>query len=138
MIDLKSESGVRAEARLRVELVAWLVTVDAHGTPAPTPVWFLWDGETVLIYSQPEKPKLRCLASNPRVALALRTDERGGALAVITGKAAVDAAAPPADQLAAYLEKYRTEIALIGSDPAAFAAEYSVPIRIRPTRLRTW
>jgi len=138
MIDPASEIGGRVDARLRQELVAWLVTVAADGTPVPTPVWFHWDGATLLVYSQPDKPKLRHIAGNPHAALALRTDVRGGALAVITGDAAVDYDAPRADRLPEYVGKYGAEIAHLGSDPARFAAEYSVPIRIRPTRLRAW
>jgi predicted pyridoxine 5'-phosphate oxidase superfamily flavin-nucleotide-binding protein len=37
--------GARADARLDAEEVAWLITVAPDGTPSPTPVWFLWDGE---------------------------------------------------------------------------------------------
>jgi PPOX class probable F420-dependent enzyme len=138
VIDPATEKGVRADARLRDEHVAWLVTVGADGTPLPTPVWFLWDGETVLVYSQREKPKLRHIAANPRVALAMRTDELGDDIVVITGDAAVDPFAPAADQLPGYVEKYGDLIARLGADPAGFAGEYSVPIRIRPTKLRAW
>ena len=138
VIDTRTEKGARVATRLRDELVAWLVTVAADGTPAPTPVWFWWDGETILVYSQPGKPKLRHIATNPRVALAMRTDEHGDALVVITGEAAVDVTAPAADQVPPYLEKYRGAIARLGSEPAPFAAEYSVAVRIRPTRLRAW
>jgi PPOX class probable F420-dependent enzyme len=143
VIDEGTEKGARVAARLRDELVAWLVTVSADGTPLPTPVWFWWDGATmnaatILVYSQPDKPKLRNIAANPRVALALRTDATGEDLAVITGDAAIDDSAPPLDRLPDYLNKYRGEIARMGSDPATVAAAYSVPIRITPTRLRAW
>jgi PPOX class probable F420-dependent enzyme len=138
VIDQTTEVGARVVARLRDELVAWLVTVAADGTPVPTPVWFLWDGDTILLYSQPDKPKLRHIATNPRVAVALRTDVLGDDLAVITGTAAIDESAPAAFELPPYIEKYRDEIARQGSDPEEFSGEYSVPIRIRPTRLRAW
>ena len=138
VIDPGTEKGARADARLRNEHVAWLVTVGADGTPLPTPVWFLWDGDTVLVYSQREKPKLRHIAANPRVALAMRTDELGDDIVVITGDAAVDPSAPAADQVLAYVEKYRGLIGRLGADPPGFAREYSVPIRIRPTKLRAW
>ena len=138
VIDPATEKGARADARLRSEHVAWLVTVGADGTPLPTPVWFLWDGDTVLVYSQREKPKLRHITANPRVALAMRTDELGDDIVVITGDAAVDPLAPAADQMPAYVEKYSGLIARLGADPAGFAGEYSVPIRIRPTKLRAW
>ena len=138
VIDPGTEKGAMVAARLRDELVAWLVTVDPDGTPIPTPIWFLWDGETILVYSQPNKPKLRHIETNPRVSMAMRTDEHGDALVVITGVAAVDAKAPPADQLPAYLEKYGDGIARLGSDPMSFARSYSIAVRIRPTRLRAW
>ena len=138
IIDPNTERGAGVAARLRDELVAWLVTVEPDGTPVPTPVWFWWDGETVLVYSQADKPKLRRIAVNPRVALALRTDELGTLLAVITGEARVDDEAPAAHELPGYVTKYRDQIAAEGFDPAAFAAEYRVPIRITPTKLRAW
>ena len=138
VIDTSTEKGARVDARLRNELVAWLITVAPDSTPVPTPVWFWWDGETLLIYSQRDKPKLRHIAGNPRVALALRTDEHGDVLAIVTGEASVDDSAPRADDHPEYLEKYRGEIARQGSEPGPFAGEYSVPIRIRPTRLRAW
>ena len=138
MIDPDTESGARADARLRSEVVAWLITVSPTGAPAPTPVWFWWDGETILVYTPRDAVKLRHIAANPRVSFTMRTDELGDEITVVTGEATVDPAAPPADQLAEYVAKYHELIARLGSDPAAFAAHYAVPIRIRPTRLRQW
>lgn len=138
VIDPATDDGARVTARLRDELVAWLITVAPDGRPLPTPVWFLWDGESLIVYSQRDKPKLRHVAANPQVALALRTDEYGDDIVVVTGDAVVDASLPAADQVPAYVEKYRDAIARLGSEPAPFAAEYSVPIRIRPTKLRSW
>ncbi len=138
VIDPTTEKGARVAQWLRDDIVAWLVTVTPDGTPVPTPIWFWWDSESILIYSQRDKPKLRHLASNPRVALALTVNEVGDLRAVLTGNAAVDETAPAADQLPEYIEKYRHEIARLGSDHAQFAAEYSVPIRMTPTKLRAW
>jgi PPOX class probable F420-dependent enzyme len=138
IIDPGTEKGARVDARLRDELVVWLVTVAADGTPVPTPVWFWWDGATILVYSQPGTPKLRHIAANPRVAIAMRTDEHGDALVVISGTALVDPGAPPAHELAEYLAKYGASIERLGSTPAEFGTEYEVPIRITPTRLRAW
>jgi PPOX class probable F420-dependent enzyme len=138
VIDPGSDVGGRVAARLRDELVAWFISVSPSGTPVPTPVWFWWDGETLLIYSQPRKPKLRHIASNPRVAIAMRTDVLGEDLAVITGDAAVDESAPAAFEVPGYIDKYRGEISRLGSNPEEFSGAYSVAIRIRLTRLRAW
>ena len=138
VIDPATEKGARVDVALREDVVAWLITVGPGGTPVPTPVWFWWDGETVLLYSQRDKPKLRHIAANPHVAFALRTDELGDRIIVLTGTAEVDESAPAADQLAGYVDKYASLIERLGTDPAGFAGEYAVPIRIRPTRLRAW
>ena len=138
VIDPGTEKGARVLAALREDVVAWLITVSADGTPVPTPVWFWWDGETILVYSQRDKPKLRHIAANPRVSFALRTDELGDEITVISGTAAVDAASPSADQLPGYVEKYGALIERLGADPVSFAGEYSVPVRITPTKLRQW
>jgi PPOX class probable F420-dependent enzyme len=138
VIDRGTEKGARVDRALREDVVAWLVTAAPNAAPVPTPVWFWWDGETVLVYSQRAKPKLRHIAANPNVALALRTDELGDRIIVVTGTAEVDDGAPPADRLDGYVAKYASLIERLGADPASFAAEYAVPIRIRPTRLRAW
>ena len=138
VVDPSTEKGSRVNQWLRDDLVAWLVTVSPDRTPVPTPVWFWWDGETLLLYSQPDKPKLRHIAANPRVALALGFDEVGDLRAVVTGDAEVDDTAPAAFELPGYIDKYRSEIARLGSNPEEFSGAYSVPIRIRPTKLRAW
>jgi PPOX class probable F420-dependent enzyme len=138
VIDSGTETGAQVAARLSDDQVAWLVTVAPDGTPLPTPIWFWWDGATVLVYSQPGTPKLRHIAANPRVAVALRTDERADQVAVITGDAAVDTTIPAADAHDGFVAKYRAAIERLGYDAAGFAASYSVPIRITPTRLRAW
>ena len=135
-IDTTTEFGQRVERRLRDETVGWLTTVGADGTPQPSPIWFLWDGETILIYSRPNTPKLRNIERNPRVALNLDGDGRGGDIVILTGEARVDRDAPGAADHTEYLEKYRQGIERIGMTPEQFAASYSVPIRLTLAKLR--
>ena len=62
----------RVEARLRSNLMAWLTTVRPDGQPVSVPVWFLVrEDESILVYSQPGKGKLRNIAQNPKVSLGL-------------------------------------------------------------------
>ena len=138
VIDPTTEKGARADARLRSDLVAWLITVSTDGQAVPTPVWFWWDGETILVYSERDKPKLRHIAANQRVSFAMRTDELGDEITVISGMAVVDPASPSADALPGYVEKYVALIERLGADPVSFAGAYSVPVRITPTKLRQW
>jgi PPOX class probable F420-dependent enzyme len=135
-IDTKSEFGARASRRLKDELIYWLVTTGSDGTPQPSPVWALWDDRTFLIYSQPDTPKLRNVASRSRVALHLDGDGQGGDIVIVTGDARIDRDAPPADRVPEYIAKYRDGIRRIGMTPESFARAYSVPVRISPRRLR--
>jgi len=134
MLDLTTEQGRTAERRLREEEIVWLTTVRRDGQPQAVPVWFLWDGATVLIYSQPRTQKLRNVRGNPRVALNLNSDPFGNAIVRVEGTAEIVDDAPPASQVPAMVEKYRAGIRRIGMDPAAFATAYSVAIRVQPDR----
>ena len=73
MLDTTTEAGARADRRLREEEMIWLTTVRSDGQPQSVPVWFLRDGETFLIYSQPGRQKLKKIGRNARVGLHLTT-----------------------------------------------------------------
>ena len=53
VLDVTTEWGQHAEQRLRTNIIGWLTTVGSDGRPYTVPVWFLWEGNTVLIFSQP-------------------------------------------------------------------------------------
>ncbi|MCC7024107.1 MAG: TIGR03667 family PPOX class F420-dependent oxidoreductase [Thermomicrobiales bacterium] len=135
-IDLSTDFGARVSDHLSNDQVVWLTTVGANGTPQPSPVWFLWDGERVLIYSQPNTPKLRNIARSPRVSLNFNSTPTGGDVVILTGDAEIDRDAPPANVVPDYVEKYAEGMRGLSMTPDQFAQEYSVPIRVRPTRLR--
>jgi PPOX class probable F420-dependent enzyme len=133
-----SGPGENVERRFREEEVAWLTTVRSDGQPQSVPVWYLWDGEGFLIYSQPNRQKLRNIARNPRVGLNLNSDAHGGSVVRVEGTAEVLEDAPPATELPEYLEKYRDGISRIGYDEEGFAREYSVAVRVTPARWQVW
>ncbi len=124
--------------RLQSEQVIWLTTVSASGAPQPSPVWFLWQDDSVLIFSQPDTPKVQAIRQNPRVALSFNSDASGGDVAIFSGEAMLDDGGLRPDEIPAYIEKYRNGLAGLGMSPAAFADEYRQGIVIRPTRLRAW
>ena len=136
LLDFTTEFGRRAEQQLETEVVVWLTTVGSDGTPQPRPVWFYWDGTSILLYSRPDTYKVRHLARNPQVSVHFSSDWEAHHITVLTGVARVDPTAPPADQNREYLEKYGDLIAGLSMTPQKFAQEYSVPIRITARRLR--
>jgi PPOX class probable F420-dependent enzyme len=131
-----SKINQKVTRRLRRERVIWLTTVRPDGMPQPTPVWFLWDGDTFLVYSRPDARKIRNIAHDPKVALSLNCDEWGSEVVVIAGEATIDQTAPRADRMPAYLRKYREGIAQIDMTPESMASEYTVAIRVKPTHVR--
>jgi PPOX class probable F420-dependent enzyme len=135
-IDTSTEFGARAARRLLSEPIMWLVTVDANGAPVPSPVWFLWDDGEVLVYSRPGTRKLRNIEANSRVALHLDSADDGEDIVVLSGRARIDSGQPPSNEVEAYMSKYSELVARLGWEPAGFAADYSVAVRIEPLRLR--
>ncbi len=138
MLDTASKAGARADRRLREEMIIWLTTVRSDGQPQSVPVWFLWDGETFLIYSQPGRQKLKNIGSNPRVGLHLNSNARGGDVVRIEGTTEVAQDIPPADEIGEYVTKYRESMTRIGFDPDGFARTYSVALRVTPDRWQVW
>ena len=138
MLDPSKPTHARAEQRLRRERIAWLTTVRADGQAQSSPVWFLWDGRTFLLYSQPGAQKVRNLSANPRVALHLDDDGTGGDVVTVEGTASIEPGSPRADRVEGYLAKYQSAIEALGYEPGPFARTYSTAIRVRPTRVRAW
>jgi len=136
-IDTTTPLGRRIAERLQTERAIWLTTVDPGGTPQPNPVWFLWDGSTVLVYSHNRARRLRNLRTNPRVSLNFDSANGGDAdVHIITGSARIASEEPPVTQCEPYLAKYAEAIVEIGMEATKFAQEYSVPLRITPEKVR--
>ena len=96
MLDPSKPAHARASQRLASERIAWLTTVRADGQAQSSPVWFLWDGETFLVYSQPGAQKVRNLAANAKVSLHLGDDGAGDDIVTVEGTAAVEPDTPRA------------------------------------------
>jgi len=139
MIDLTSKFGRKVKRHLKQAVVIWLTTTGSDLSPQPRPVWFIWDGSSFLIFSQPPARKVQHIAARPQVALHFNTDETGDTDVIIfVGTAAIDTTAPPAHKVRAYLRKYRAGIQELGMTPEQFSREYSIAIRVTPTSLRGW
>jgi len=136
MLDFNTKFGRHVNRRLRQEKIVWLTTVDSHNTPQPRPVWFHWDGQTVLIFSERNKAKLRHIARNPRVALNFNTDEEGGDVAVLVGDALILGEPPAPTRVKTYLRKYSQGIKSLGMTIAQFTDAYTVPILVTPQAMR--
>lgn len=139
MSDSKTKLERKAKSLIKSEYVVWLTTVDSDHTPQPRPVWFIWDDDTFLIFSQPKAHKVQHIKQNDSVSLHFNTDETGDKdVIVYIGKASLDTNSPPAHKVPAYLRKYRKGIKELGMTLEQFSSDYSVAIRVKPTSLRGW
>jgi PPOX class probable F420-dependent enzyme len=136
MIDFTRGFARRASARLRREYVVWLTTVDKSNRPQPRPVWFHWDGKTILVFSQTDAAKVRQIRRNPNVAISLNTDREGTGVTVILGRAKLLRRWPADERVKQYFRKYRQGIEEFAFTPGSFQSEYNTPIEITPTAVR--
>ncbi|MFL5871671.1 MAG: pyridoxamine 5'-phosphate oxidase family protein [Solirubrobacterales bacterium] len=131
-------SAARIARLLEHESVVWLSTVRPDGTPHVIPIWFSWDGDSVLIASKPHARKIANLRTNPRVMLALGEPDDDFDVGLVEGIAEV-LDAPAAEILPAeHLAKYRDEMAAIGLSRDEYLETYSLVVRVRPTRFLPW
>jgi len=124
------------EARLKDDYVIWFTTVRADGMPQPTPVWFIWQDGSILIYSSDKAQKVRNIRANAKVAVNLDNTNDGETYVVLQGEAKIEPNAPKASQVGAYLEKYRQGIADINMTPESFDENLPVAIRFTPLHVR--
>ena len=142
--DALSEAAVTALGRWPVDgvprdPVAWLVTVASDGRPVPTPVWFLWDNGSFIIFSKPNQAKLKNIARSGRVSLNLEATEDEEQITIFTGHAEImDRASVAPEIFDRYAQKYEQGMINIKLPRAEYERTYTVPIRMTPEILRGW
>lgn len=116
----------------------WLTTVDTRGMPQPAPTRFWWDEatSTFLVYNLTHAKRLDFVRRNPQVALHFNSDCTGSGIIVFTGYAQISPDELPAGQHLFYLAKYRHRMTSKFGSPEQFAAQYSVALRISPSKVR--
>jgi PPOX class probable F420-dependent enzyme len=124
------------EKHLANDKIVWLTTVTPAGRPAPRPVWFVWDGTAVVIYSQQDVAKLKHIAGNDQVSLNFNCSPGGGDVVVISGRAELVPDAPLPSALPGLLDKYLEAIQAMGYTQEWYDA-YNTAIRVVPDRAWT-
>ena len=120
-------------ARLKKELVIWMVTASRDAKPQSVPVWFLFQDDSFLIYSAPGI-KVRHVKENPQVELHMNTDEAGEVVVRVSGEAKIVKSEPPAHKVPVYVRKYGEQIKGFGWTPEEFSRRYPFAIRVRKLR----
>jgi PPOX class probable F420-dependent enzyme len=136
MLDLTLPFHAYIDRRLRTEPIIWLTTATRDGRTHIMPMWFLWDGRAVVLFSLPNTKKLRDIASNPSVSLALEAADQGYDIVIIEGRASLLDDPLITGQMPCFVGKYagiprRWE-------PREWAEKFSKTIRVKPTKLNAW
>jgi PPOX class probable F420-dependent enzyme len=130
-------AAARLDRFLSSEPVVWLSTVRPDGAPHLVPIWFTWDGSSLLVFSKPGAQKVRNLRAHPVAMLALGEPEDDFDVAL--AEARVELFDAPATELPdAHMTKYADRMAALGLSPEEFVATYSQVLRITPTRSLPW
>ena len=124
------------ERHLISDQVAWLTTVTSTGRPTPRPVWFVWDGSAITVYSINRGAKLRHIAVNDSVSLNFNSTPGGGDVVVISGHARIVPDAPPPSRFPGLLDKYMPAVEAMGRPASWFDENYRTAIHI--TAERAW
>jgi PPOX class probable F420-dependent enzyme len=122
----------RIERHLAGDSIAWLTTVTPTGRPAPRPVWFVWDGKVIIVYSLNNGAKLRHIEANDHVSVNFNSAPDGGDIVVISGRAERLPDAPPPSEFPGLLDKYAERIAAMGHTPQWYDDAYGAALRITP------
>lgn len=128
----------RVDRLLRTEPVVWLSTVRPDGWPHVVPIWFWWDGTSVLIASKPHARKIANLKIRPECMLALGDAEADFDVALIEARADVAEMSTRALLETGLYAKYSARMVAIGLGAAEFASTYSLVLRLTPTRCLPW
>ena len=125
-----------AKRRIADDHVVWLTTVTDSGVPAPNPVWFVPDGDDLLVYSQPGSYRVHNLEQRPVATVHFNSDRQGGDVVVIVGDVEITHGQQPS-QAPGFLEKYEADIVgPLQTTVEEIDRTYDTRIRISPKKVR--
>lgn len=76
-----------AQEMLSSKIPARLAYVWTDNTPRVVPIWFHWNGSEIVMATPPKAPKLKALATNPKVSLTIDNNEFPHKVLLIRGTA---------------------------------------------------
>jgi PPOX class probable F420-dependent enzyme len=118
--------------------VVWLSSIRPDGRPHLVPVWFVWDGGSLIVLSKPNAQKVRNVRRDPRVMVAVGAPGVDFDVELIEAEAELDPGPANGALPGRFARKYQAQLELATTSIERFAAIYSQPIRIRPTRWLGW
>lgn len=111
--------------------VAVLATISPSGRPQATPVWFLLDGDEILMNTSQGRAKLRNVQADPRVAVTIYDKDNPYLYVQVRGRITIDpkSGARDIDRLS---QRYRGKPYQY---PPSDAPEKRVSLRLKPSAI---
>ncbi len=140
MLDRADPLQAKILERLEKEEYGFFITVRPDGRPHAVPVCFLYEHDSILIFSVPDSVKVRNIRGNPRVCLALESFGFGEYFSVV-----IDGVAELVDEPTNWLQypPYDAKHVplsqrIFGQDhvPEDYAAQFSQAIRMTQLKIR--
>jgi PPOX class probable F420-dependent enzyme len=125
---------------LEATLIANLATLEEDGSVHLVAMWFLWDGESILIPTSARTRKAKNLRRDPRVTVMIDDSKGGFDLRGVTIVGDAELVEPPAALALnrSIHEKYVTTAGLELPPVRRYLATDDVTIRVRPRALSSW
>ncbi|MBN1963282.1 MAG: pyridoxamine 5'-phosphate oxidase family protein [Anaerolineae bacterium] len=123
----------KARAFLQKPLIARMTTIGADGYPHTVPVWFMLDGNDILIISAPDTRKVGHIRANPKGAVVIGGDPADGGGYLFKGDFSIED-----DPGGAWMKKltyHYEDKEQAEKDIAAWADLGSIVIRLKPRRV---
>jgi PPOX class probable F420-dependent enzyme len=118
---------------LRSKNLARLAYSWTDGSPRVVPIWFHWDGETLVFAGPPGAPKNRAIRRDPRVAITIDHAGPPARVLLVRGRAIVDDVAGIAPEYASAAERYEgAEAGKAWVEQLAQLGPTMTRIRVRP------
>jgi PPOX class probable F420-dependent enzyme len=131
-MDLTAE----AEQHLADDYTAWLTTVTDSGVPAPNPVWFVKEGDQIIVFTHRDSRKVHNIERRSTVSFHFNPNQLGRRTVMITGEVDIVHDEAPST-VSGYLDKYRWSIIEeLGMTVDDFDRKFTTRLRIRPTQVR--
>ncbi len=129
------------DAFLTARRTCRVATVSADGSPHVSPLWFVWDGTSVWLYSLTRSKRWAALRCDPRVAVVVDAGEEYGELrgAELSGTVEVVGEVPRAGEPCAGLTEVERLFArkYFGIDELPHDGRHAW-LRLTPERVASW
>ncbi len=120
----------RARALLQRPLIARMSTVGPDGYPHTVPVWYMLDGDNIVIIAERSTRKVRHILANPKGAIAIGGDSGDGGGYLIKGDFSIEE--DPDDTWVRRLTYHYEDPEQAAKDVAAWAELDIIVIRMKP------